>query len=50
MKRLLALTLLSFSPLAGIRYAETEIGDTATWRKVFDVSVPLRGLDMRKLK
>ncbi len=37
-----------FSPLAGIRYAETETIDEFLV-VVGNVSVPLRGLDMRKL-
>ena len=37
----------SFSPLAGIRYAETK-GSSKKPLKTGFVSVPLRGLDMRK--
>ena len=44
---LIALIGCSFSPLAGIRYAETAIAKDVPKHKSF-VSVPLRGLDMRK--
>ena len=38
----------SLSPLAGIRYAETNVIHSLR-TKLLEVSVPLRGLDMRKL-
>ena len=38
----------SFSPLAGIRYAETQILALGIFCIFIVVSVPLRGLDMRK--
>ena len=38
----------SFSPLAGIRYAETLRQDSEFKKGQRRVSVPLRGLDMRK--
>ena len=39
---------ICFSPLAGIRYAETQ-EYIMTDNEIINVSVPLRGLDMRKL-
>ncbi len=38
-----------FSPLAGIRYVETYQNYIGTYLRII-VSVPLRGLDMWKLK
>ena len=39
---------IGFSPLAGIRYAETAVESSSGIIESGVVSVPLRGLDMRK--